>query len=92
MDFLHESVSPNVKMTWFAQKLNEGLDFVPVKVAKTIVKEFSVFADGKLLYETKNNYYSFVRLPLNVDAKEIKVKFSDTWGEEKINIFACDLS
>lgn len=92
MDFLHESVSPNIKMTWFAQKLNEGLDFVPVKVAKTIVKEFSVFADGKLLYETKNNYYSFVRLPLNVDAKEIKVKFSDTWGEEKINIFACDLS
>ncbi|MBE7034149.1 MAG: FAD-dependent oxidoreductase, partial [Ruminococcaceae bacterium] len=91
LDFGHESISPNKKMTWFAQKLNEGLDFVPVKVAKTIVKEFSVYADGKLIYETAENYYSFVRIPLNVNAKEITVKFTDTWGEEKVNIFACDL-
>ena len=91
LDFGHESVSPNKKMTWFAQKLNEGLDFVPVKVAKTIVKEFSVYADGKLIYETSENHYSFVRIPLNVNAKEITVKFTDTWGEEKVNIFACDL-
>lgn len=92
MDFLHESVSENMKMTWFAQKINQGLDFVPVKVAKTIVKEFSVYADGALVYETNNNYYSFVRLPLDLEAKKITVKFSDTWGEDKINIFACDIN
>lgn len=91
LNFGHESISPNMKMTWFAQKLNEGIDFVPVKVAKTIVKEFSVYADGKLIFETKDNYYSFVRIPLNVTARAITVKFTDTWGDEKINIFACDL-
>lgn len=92
LDFGHKSVSPNWKMTVFAQKLNQGLDFVPVKVAKTIVKAFEIYADGKPVYETAENHYSFVRIPVEVEAKEIKIKFIDTWGEEKINIFACDLS
>lgn len=91
MDFGHQSVSPNMKMTWFAQKLNRGLDFVPVKVANTIVKDFCVYADGKLLFESKNNHNSFVRLPIECDAKEICITFNETWGAEKINIFACDL-
>lgn len=91
LDFGHESVSPNMKMTWFAQKLNQGLDFVPVKVAKTIVKDFCVFADGKKVFENKENHVSFVRLPLNCTAKNICIKFNETWGEDKIKIFACDL-
>lgn len=91
-DFGHESVSPNRKMRVFAQKLNVGRDFVPVKVAKTIVKEISVYADGALVYESKANHNSFVRIPLDVDAKDLTVRFGETWGDDKINIFACDLA
>lgn len=91
LDFGHASVSTNLKMTWFAQRINRGLDFVPVKVAKTIVKSFSVYGDGELIFETNDNHNSFVRLRLNRRAKNIRIRFDETWGEEKINIFACDL-
>ncbi len=90
-DFSRESISPNRKMRVFTQKLHRGLDFVPVKVAKTIVKEFCVYADGEMIYENKNNYHALVRVPLNCSAKSITVQFKETWGTEDIRIFACDL-
>ena len=90
LDFERMSVSPNKKMRWFAQKLNQGLDFEPVKTAATIVKAFSVIADGEVVFETDNNYHSLVKIPLRINAKNITVKFSQTHGAEKVNIFACD--
>lgn len=90
LDFGHKSVSPNRKMRVFTQKLHQGMDFENVKVAETIVKNFEVFADGKKVFETNNNYYSLVKIPLNLKAHKIAVKFTETHGAEKINIFACD--
>ena len=74
----------------FAMKLHTGLDFEPVKTAKTIVKSFSVFADGKLVFETDNNFVSLVKIPLNLFAKQITVKFNQTYGEEQVNLFSAD--
>ncbi len=91
LDFGHKSISPNKKMTWFAQKLHQGLDFENVKVAKTIVKNFEIFADGEKVFETDNNHYSLVKVPLNLNAEKITVKFNETYGADKINIFACDI-
>lgn len=90
LDFERMSVSPNLKMRWFAQKLNQGLDFVPVKTPATIVKDFQVYSDGELVYENKNNYNSLIKISLKINTKNITVKFNDTWGADKINIFACD--
>ncbi len=90
LDYKRLSVSPNRKMRIFAQKLHEGLDFVPVKVANTIVKDFEVYADDELIYKNKNNYYSLAKIKINKAVKKISVKFNDTWGAEKVNIFACD--
>lgn len=90
LDFERMSVSPNKKMRWFAQKLNQGLDFEPSKTAATIVKKFSVVADGEVVFETDNNYHSLVKIPVKKTAKNITVKFSQTHGAEKVNIFACD--
>ena len=92
LDYKRQSVSPNKKMQWFAQKLNEGLDFVPMKVASSIVKEFEVYADGELVYKTDNNYHSLVKIPVNKKAASITVKFLQTWGDKEVKIFACDLS
>ena len=90
LDYKRQSVSPNLKMQWFAQKLHQGLDFVPMKVANTIVKSFEVYADGSLIYKTDNNYHSLVKVNINKDVKNVLIKFNDTWGYEKINIYACD--
>ena len=90
LDYDRKSVSPNKKMQWFAQKLNQGLDFEPVKVPATIVKSFAVYADGQKIYETANNYYSLVKVPLKVKARNITVRFAETWGADNVNLFACD--
>lgn len=90
LDFGHMSVSSNMKMRVFAQKLHQGLDFEPVKTAATIVKKFSVIADGEIVFKTSCNYHSLVKIPVKRKAKKISVKFDETYGSEKVNIFACD--
>ena len=92
LDYTRQSVSPNKKMQWFAQKLNQGLDFVPVKVAATLVKSFAVYADGALIYETDNNYHSLVKIPIGKKAASVTVTFRQTWGAEQVSLFACDLA
>lgn len=91
LDYKRQSLTPNMKMQWFAQKLNVGKDFVPMKVANTIVKSFEVFADGVSVFKTDNNFRSYVVLPINGSYKNITVKFYETNGYEKIRLFACDL-
>lgn len=89
-DYERFSISNNRKMRVFAMKLHTGLDFEPVKTAKTIVKSFSIFADGKLVYQTDNNFVSLVKIPLNLFAKQITIKFNQTYGEESISLFSAD--
>lgn len=91
LDYSRKSVSPNMKMQWFAQKLNVGRDFVPMRVASTIVKEFEVYADNELIYKTDKNYNSLVKIPIDKKVTSLSVKFIKTWGEDKIRLFACDL-
>ena len=90
-DWERTSVTPNFKMQVFPMKLNEGKDFVPVKVADTIVRSFAVYADGKKIYECDNNYYALVKVPLSVEAKILEVKMIDTWGNDRVHLFACDV-
>ena len=63
---------------------------MPVKVAKTIVKSFEVYGDGQRLYGCDNNYYSLVKLPLEGRYRTVEIKFNDTWGDERVKLFACD--
>jgi len=91
LDFKRQSVSPNMKMQWFAQKLHTGLDFVPMKVAATIVKSFEVYADGEMIFKSDNNYHSLVKIPIERKTKALSVKFLQTWGDKQVKIFACDL-
>ena len=91
LDYSRKSVSPNMKMQCFAQKINVGRDFVPMKVADTIVREFEVYADDELIYRTDKNYNSLVKIPINKKVTSLRVKFIQTWGKDKIRLFACDL-
>lgn len=90
-DFSRESVSVNKKMRVFAQKCNVGLDFKPMKVAKTLVKSFDIYADGELVYSTEKNHNSRVNVKIEKELKTLEVKFNETWGEEKVHLFSCDI-
>ena len=89
-DYGHTSVSDNYKMRVFAMKLHTGKDFVPVRVAKIIVKGYVVYADGAEVYRNEDNYLSVVTIPLNVTAKEIKIQWLATNGAEDVRLFAAD--
>lgn len=90
-DFERASISPHHEVRQFAQKAHTGLDFQPVKVAATVAKSFTVSIDGKEIYKTDNNYRSLVNVPLTAGCR-VTVRFNDTHGAEKVNLFACDLA
>ena len=90
-DYSRMSVSPNKKMRWFAQRLNTGADFVPMKVAATIAKSFTVYADGKPIYEVTDNYHSLVTLPVRQSVREIRIVFHETHGAQDVGIFGIDV-
>ncbi len=92
LDYSRKSVSPNWKMQVFAFKLHTGRDFVPMKVAETLVKDFEVYADGELIYKNGNNYYSLVKIPIDKKLTKLTVKFLETWGAKEVNLFSCDLA
>ena len=71
-------------------KLHTGKDFVPVKVAATLVKDLTVYADGREAARVKDNYLELVKVPLNVEAKEIRIEWNATNGDEKVKLFAAD--
>ena len=85
------SISDNKKMRVFAMKLHTGKDFEPVRVADTIVRSFAVYADGKEVYATDNNYRSLVHIPLNLVAKELRLQWRATGGAERVHLFSADI-
>ena len=91
-DFSRRSISENKKMRVFAMKLHTGKDFKPVTVAKTLVKDFVVYADGKEVARVENNYHRIVVVALNVEARELSVKWLATNGSERVRIFSVDVN
>ena len=90
-DFTRKSQSRHGKMRVFAQKCNTGLDFEPMKVAKTLVKAFTVYVDGKEVYSTSTYHNALFRLPLGMQGREIEIRFDETWGSETVHVFSCDV-
>ena len=62
-----------------------------MKVAKTLVCTFEVYVDGKKIYEIVENYHSLIRLSLVGEGKRITVRFLETWGEDSVHVFSCDV-
>lgn len=90
-DFERMSISDNKKMRVFAMKLHTGKDFVPVRVAATLVKSFAILADGKEVAQVEDNFHALVKVPLNIKAKELSVKWLETRGAERVHLFSADL-
>ena len=90
-DFSRESISPNKKMRLFAQHSSVGKDFVPVKVAETLVRSFEVLCGGKTVLADDLNRLALRRIPLNVTAKTLTVRFTGTWGKDEVHLFSADV-
>lgn len=90
-DYERTSISDNFKMRIFAMKLHTGKDFKPVRVAKSIVKSFTVIADGKEIARVDGNYLSLVHVPLDVTATKLSIVWNETNGDEKVRLFAADI-
>ena len=90
-DFSRESISVNKKMKVFTQVSSRGKDFRPVKVANTLVKSFSVYADGKLAASDDNNYYALRKIFFRRKVKTLEIRFDETHGIDKIHVFSCDV-
>jgi len=90
-DFSRLSVSKDFKVRMYATKVHTSADFEPVKVPNTIVKRFSVYADGKLVWHTDDNYFSLVKIPLDVEAKELRIEWLATNGAEKVHLYSADI-
>ncbi len=90
-DFSRKTVTPNKKPRTFAMKSSTGLDFVPLKVAATLVKSFEVFADNEKIYSTENCHNSLTRIKIARSARELRVIFKETWGGDEVRIYSCDI-
>ena len=90
-DFSRMSVSKDFKVRRYATKLHTSGDFEPVKVPNTIVKDFVVYADGKAIFMAKDNYLSLVKIPLNIEARELRIEWLATNGAEKVHLYSADI-
>jgi hypothetical protein len=89
-DYSRMSISVNKKMRVFAMKLHTGKDFEPVRVACTIVRALTIYADGVEFWRTDDNYLSLLKIPLHLTAREIRVKWRATNGAPDVHLFAAD--
>ena len=90
-DFSRESVSKNFKMRVFAARCNVGLDFDGVHVAKTLVRDFAVNADGEEIFRAEDWHRSLFRLPIGRPVSRLEIVFSRTWGDEAVRLYSCDV-
>lgn len=90
-DYERKSISDNKKMRVFAMKLHTGKDFVPVRVANTLVRDISVVADGTEVARVENNYLSCLRIPIGVTAKKLEIRLLATRGAETAVIYGFDV-
>jgi len=90
-DYSRLSISDNKKMRVFAMKLHTGKDFEPVRVASSIVRGLAVYADGREIWRTEDNYLSLLKIPLHCTAREIRVEWLATSGASDVHLFAADL-
>ena len=80
----------------FDSNLNRPYDNMPCRVQlneekyklpKTLVKDFNIIADGKVVFEYKNNRQRLVKIPLDIMASQISLQPIATHGEEFAAIF-----
>lgn len=88
-DTFREGCDENYKV--FPMKCHIHLEAPDLNVPSTILREFEVYADGRLIYKESNNYQRLVKIPVNTTAKELRFIPGRTWGSKMVRIYALEL-
>lgn len=81
---------PEGKLRIFCMKLHRFLSDEPVKVSPHILKGFSVFADGELIYKTSDNFLSLVKIPIEKTVTEIEFLPEKIENGRSFRLFSID--
>ncbi len=79
------------KIKKFAARLHRFCNDKPVEVYPGMIKSFAVFADGKKVFEDDDNYLALRKIPLNLEAKKLEIKWLKMRSGKTARIFAVDL-
>lgn len=89
----------NIKIV-FDSNLNRNYNNMPCKfqlnetsfiVPPTLIKEYQIIADDKVLFTCNNNYQRIAKHEIDKKIKSIKLVPLATWGDEKFRVFSFDL-
>ena len=70
---------------------NYRLSDQPFYSPETLVKDYSLLADGVEFYRNKNNYQRLVNIPADLSAAAVTLKINATSGSEKVKVFSMDI-
>lgn len=99
-----ETVSIHKLRIVFDSDLNRVYDNMPCRfplkqegysTPPTLVRGYEIWAETEqgeeLIISEKNNYQRLNVIETDIGAKAIRLKITETWGNEKVNIFAFDV-
>ena len=69
---------------------NRPLNMTGYTFPATMVRRFSLYADGKLLCEVGDNHQRLVRLPVGQTVQTLTLRPISTWGSMRAHIFSFD--
>jgi hypothetical protein len=71
------------------------LDDPPLRPPAALVRSFVLEAEQEGTFHTvadvPNNYQRLVRLPLRGEMSAVRLRLRETWGAERVNVFAFDV-
>jgi len=80
------ALSKNVQMSYHQK--DDQLDHVPEEILKSLRIELKRSGEWRLWREVRGNYQRLLRLAVNERAEGIRLLLDETWGAEKVRLYA----
>ncbi len=95
-DLNRETVKSDSLIREFNMPCNRTFEFGPFNFPTTVVRSFKVEIltsdnEWKTVFETANNRRRLVLMPINADAKAVRLIPLATWGDDEAKIFSFDI-
>ena len=90
-DFSRESISPRGKIKLFSIQMHIPRKDYKANMPATLARRFAVLADGKEVARFEDNHEALIRVALPDGAKRIEVRFDESWGNERVGVYAFDV-
>ena len=90
-DFSRESISKRGKIKLFAIQIHIPRVGYMANMPDTLVKEMTIFADGKEIVHVTDNHQALLRVKLPEGTKQVEVRFDKSWGRDEVGVYAFDV-